>query len=172
MQGENNTKGQSRRVFSEYLTRMNLRHTAERMKLLDLVCSFTGAFSAEQLYDVASASEMRVAPATVYNTLRIMCDSGILRVGVGEGRERVYEIGAVSGIFTVCRRCGRTKALHDSTAETFMAFHRFRGIAMECFTLTVTGLCPSCARAVRKKKASGEARKETIKPNKENQVKK
>lgn len=172
MQGENNTKEQCRRVFSEYLTRMNLRHTAERIKLLDLACSFAGAFSAEQLYDAASASDMRVSPATVYNTLRIMCDSGILRPGVGKGRGRVYEAGAASGIFSVCRRCGRTKALHDSVAEAFLAAHRFRGIATECFTLTVTGLCPACARAARKKKASATDRTKTITQNKVNQAKK
>lgn len=148
--GNNDIRELNHRILSEYLMRKGMRPSAERTLLLDLAGSFAGAFSIRKLHEAAEADGTHLATATVYNTVKILCDCGIVRPMLGKSGERVYEISGKSTMSYTCRQCGKSKAIRDAKVETFLACHHFRGIATDFFTLCVTGICPQCAKALKK----------------------
>ncbi len=148
--GSNDIRELNHRILSEYLMRKGMRPSAERTLLLDLACSFAGAFSVRKLHEAAEAGGTHLASATVYNTVNLLCDCGIVRPMLGKSGERVYEMSGKSTMSYTCRQCGKSKAIRDAKVETFLAGHHFRGIATDFFTLSITGICPQCARALKK----------------------
>lgn len=70
-------------VFRRQLKSVGLKYTPERARILDTVLAFVGPFEAEQLIaslrESAARSGFRVSKATVYRTLKLMQDAGILQ---------------------------------------------------------------------------------------------
>ena len=71
------------------LARHGAKPTTQRLKLAELVLSRPQHVSAEQLLQRARSSGIRVSKATVYNTLNLFVDCGLLRELVVD-RDRVY----------------------------------------------------------------------------------
>ena len=69
----------SAQVLSEYLRRTHRRCTTERYMVLASAESMSGHFTVEELCAHLIANGRRVATATVYSTLQILVDCGLLR---------------------------------------------------------------------------------------------
>ncbi len=167
MTGETNIAERSCRIFQEYLSRRGMRASAERLMLLEFACAQNAPFSARGLHQAMEDANLHVAPATVYNTVKLLCDCGLVHVVASDSTEHLFAVRARSTMSYVCRRCGKSKPIRDSKAETFLMEHHFRGISTECFTLTVAGLCPACAKAL-KTMASNEQKSKVKQIHKEN----
>ncbi len=80
----------SREKYRQYLTQKGLRVTNQRLAIYDAAFEQKEHFTAEQLLDYARAIDDSVSRATVYRSLPIMTESGILReVDIGSG-EKFY----------------------------------------------------------------------------------
>ncbi|QYM80111.1 transcriptional repressor [Horticoccus luteus] len=80
----------ARERFKVFLTQKGLRVTNQRMAILEAALARTDHFTAEQLLDHARAIDDSVSRATVYRTLPIMTEGGLLReVDIGSG-EKFY----------------------------------------------------------------------------------
>ncbi len=66
-------------VFRRKLRAEGLKYTPERAKVLDAIIHFDGVFEAERLLDDLKASSFRVSKATVYRTLKLLQDAGIIQ---------------------------------------------------------------------------------------------
>lgn len=160
MKGDKNTKESRRRIFSEYLVRHNLRHTAERFLILEMIESASQPFTIERLCALLDEANTHVAPATVYAAVRLMCESGLVRPSLPRGREKRFVlVNTAPGVVCVCRSCGKSKTIRDSELDSVMAGRRIRGFCPECFSLTVYGLCTACAR---KLKADKQKKRQSI----------
>jgi Fur family transcriptional regulator, ferric uptake regulator len=74
-----------RERFKTFLDQHDLRVTGQRMAIFDAAFSQTTHFTAEELLDKARAIDESVSRATVYRTLPIMIESGLLReVDIGK----------------------------------------------------------------------------------------
>jgi Fur family iron response transcriptional regulator len=71
------------------LARHGAKPTTQRLKLAELVFARPQHVSAEQLLKTARSRGIRVSKATVYNTLNLFVDCGLLRELVVD-RDRVY----------------------------------------------------------------------------------
>lgn len=71
------------------LARHGAKPTTQRLKLAELVFARAQHVSAEQLLQQARAKGIRVSKATVYNTLNLFVECGLLRELVVD-RDRVY----------------------------------------------------------------------------------
>jgi Fur family iron response transcriptional regulator len=71
------------------LSRHGAKPTMQRLKLAELVFSRAQHISAEQLLQRARSEGIRVSKATVYNTLNLFVECGLLRELVVD-RDRVY----------------------------------------------------------------------------------
>jgi Fur family transcriptional regulator, ferric uptake regulator len=72
------SKEEAHRVFLEFLVRQNFRKTQERFAILDEIYDRGAHFDAETLYDVLKEKNSRVSRATVYNTLSLLEESGVV----------------------------------------------------------------------------------------------
>ncbi len=67
-----------RRVFENILKRKGLRRTQERFYLLDEIYSMTGHFTADELYRVVKSKGFMISRATVYNSLNLFEELGLV----------------------------------------------------------------------------------------------
>lgn len=76
-------------VFRRHLKAENQKYTPERARVLDAVIRMEGLFDADELVADLQAADFRVSKATVYRTVKLMQDAGIVqRVLAGGGQPR------------------------------------------------------------------------------------
>lgn len=65
--------------FLDFLARKNLRMTAQRQAIIETVFSTDKHFTAEQLLEWSRRRDKSVSRATVYRTLPLLTESGLVR---------------------------------------------------------------------------------------------
>lgn len=73
-----NIKTTVREIFSEYIERKGQRKTPERFAVLDEVYGQEGHFDVEELYIHMKNKNHRVSRATLYNTMELLQDCGLV----------------------------------------------------------------------------------------------
>lgn len=137
-------------VFREFLGQQGLKYTPERRAVLRAVMRNEQHFEAEQLLFELRTGGQRVAKATIYRTLPLLAQCGIIKqVRFGE-KQSHYEhtFGHPPHDHLVCRRCRRIVEF-DGTLVASMALemasrHQF---AYQTHRFQILGLCPECAEA-------------------------
>src|SRR6056300_1024352 len=66
-------------VFTKFLNHHNHRKTPERFSILNEVCSIDGHFDIDSLYEKMNKKNYRVSRATLYNTIELLLESGLVR---------------------------------------------------------------------------------------------
>jgi Fur family ferric uptake transcriptional regulator len=72
-------KADAKKKFFEFLARKNLRITSQRQAIIETVFSTEEHFTAEQLLDWSQRRDKSVSRATVYRTLPLLTESGLVR---------------------------------------------------------------------------------------------
>jgi Fur family ferric uptake transcriptional regulator len=79
-------------VFRRRLKAEGQKYTPERARVLDAVIQMDGLFEADQLLDELRAADYRVSKATVYRTIRLMQDAGIVQRVLAAGDQPRYQL--------------------------------------------------------------------------------
>ncbi|MBX3377708.1 MAG: transcriptional repressor [Phycisphaeraceae bacterium] len=66
-------------VFRRKLKAEGLKYTPERARILDAIVGRDGLFEADELLSAVNAGGERVSKATVYRTIRLLQDAGIIQ---------------------------------------------------------------------------------------------
>lgn len=66
-------------VFRRALKGANLKYTPERAQILDTVVRLDAPFEAERVLEEVRGAGFRVSKATVYRTLRLLVDAGVIQ---------------------------------------------------------------------------------------------
>src|SRR5881392_4515510 len=69
----------AKQKFMEFLDQKNLRLTSQRQAIIDSVFSTEEHFTAEQLLEWSRARDSSISRATVYRTLPLLTESGLVR---------------------------------------------------------------------------------------------
>ena len=135
--------------FRTYLSDRGFRMTAVRGTVLDGIDALEGHFDADSLYDFLKTRGERISRATIYRTLRLLAETGIVKE-TGRGREGArYEhvFGHTHHDHMECLRCGKIVEFVspdiEKLQETVCREHRFTPVEHR---LTIQGVCADCGR--------------------------
>lgn len=121
-------------VFRQHLKGLNQKYTPERAHILDTVLRFDGLFEAEQLEQTVREGGFRVSRSTVYRTLDLLEDAGIIQRVPFERDRSHYQLayGKSAGTLLINVETGDVETL-DLT-EVIAAAERLcreRGLELE-----------------------------------------
>lgn len=140
-----------REKFQEYLATQDMRLTQERSIIVDDVFSQHEHFDADQIVERLTARKggQRVSRSSVYRTLTLLEEAGLIRkVARSDGRD-VYEhdYGYPQHDHLICDECGGLIEFHNAEIsrilEQVAAEHGFR---MTGHRLEVYGRCRECSK--------------------------
>ncbi len=137
----------ARETFERYLKKENYRITPERFTILDAVMESEGHFDAEELYFILKSGGKKVSRATVYNTLELLLDSGLIsKYRFGENQSRYEKIhGRAHHHHLICLSCGDiiefTNEKLNKMATDICKVNKFRP---NTTSFQVYGTCEKC----------------------------
>ena len=135
-------------ALNQYLTHHRMRKTAERYTILERVMATAGHFLADELHQAIENDGYHVSRATVYNTIEVLVNAGIVRRHSFGTASAKFE--TVSGISNhhhlVCSRCGKIKEIKDAEIDALLSAKRFSGFTPAYADLYIYGLCGRCSR--------------------------
>jgi Fur family ferric uptake transcriptional regulator len=96
-------------VFRRYLRSQDLKYTPERADILDAIIAEDGLFEAESLMDSMRSDDHRVSKATLYRTVKLLREAGIIQEVTIDGKQAHYQLiyGRKPIDALVCMRTGK-----------------------------------------------------------------
>lgn len=124
-----------------------LRWTPQRRLLLGVLAEAKGHVTASELIDRCRAADPGTIPSTVYRTLDVLEEIGLVRHGHGaDGREEFHVLPRTEHGHLHCRSCGRGWEIGTEEAASLLArLNEGRGFRVDLSHLTVVGTCRECS---------------------------
>ena len=146
---------QAAATLNRYIEERGMRHTPERLQVLETLLATDRHFTVDELADKVAQSKLSVCRSTVVNTLKILLDLGmVLKVGQN-GRFTTYMRAPKAprksatarvpiGINLQCTRCGAVREVRDTAATLPLASRRYKSFIPASGVATIFGLCSKC----------------------------
>ena len=126
-----------------------LRWTPQRRVVLEVLAGVDGHVTGADLVDGCRAIDPATTPSTVYRTLDVLEDLGIVSHSHGRGGRQEFHVNPEADHgHLVCSRCGRSWELTPAEVVPLVeGLMRRRGFAVDVDHLTVEGRCAACREA-------------------------
>lgn len=125
-----------------------LRWTPQRRILVEVLSQADGHVTGAELVERCRAVDATTIPSTVYRTLDVLEELGVLSHSHGvDGREEFHVLPVDEHGHLYCRRCGGSWDLAADDADvrsTLDAFEDERGFTIDVSHLTLIGRCAEC----------------------------
>jgi Fur family ferric uptake transcriptional regulator len=124
-----------------------LRWTPQRRVLLEVLSRSEGHVTGAELVERCRAADPSTVPSTVYRTLDVLEELGVVRHAHGaDGREEFHVLPATDHGHLHCLGCHQSwEITTDEAAALGRVLKRQRGFSMDLSHLTVSGYCAACA---------------------------
>lgn len=147
-------------TLDRYLAAKHLRRTPERYAILDMVLRMNKHFYIETICRAMADSNFRVSRATVYNTIELFTEAGIVRrhrFGNEPAQfEKIVDTAAANHQHLVCTKCGKVKEIKDPALLKALSQRRYQAFTPEYFQFYVYGTCSQCSRRMRHRARQAE----------------
>jgi len=135
------------KVFEGYLAACNLKHSQQRKEITDAFLSIDKHLTADELYRIIKKRNPNIGYATVYRTLRLLCDCGLcreLKFEDGTTRyEHLYEHKHHDHL--ICTKCGRFVEIVDPEIEQLQEkLFKLHGFYPQRHRMELYGICKRC----------------------------
>ncbi len=138
-----------------------MRRTPERYAILEKIFSTDAHFHVDDLHRKLEAEGYHVSLSTVYATIQLFVEAGLVRrhqFGNQPAQyERVPQGVNESHHHLVCNVCGRVRAVKDPTLIELIGNLRYPTFKTDFFSLYVYGICSRCQKKLKKEKESKAA---------------
>ncbi len=135
----------AKQSLREFLARTHRRNTPERDMILEVAYTLKGHFSPDDVCDALAEASRHIAPATVYSTVALLAQGGLLQKH-RFGRRTLYEAASQTHSHTVCTSCGNVRDLRLPVLEQQVRTMRLTRFTPEQASVTIYGLCSACQR--------------------------
>jgi Fe2+ or Zn2+ uptake regulation protein len=129
------------------LKKAGKRLTPQRRLILDILSKADDHLDAQAIYEQARSRGNRLSLATIYRTLSILKETGVVHELHLDDEHHHYELaGKEEHSHLVCLGCGCVIEV-DNTAffEAAMAVSRAHGFALSSAQVELTGYCRECS---------------------------
>ena len=129
-------------------THQNIRHTAQRQVLLDIIRESGGHLGADELYLRARQRQHSISLSTVYRNLKTFKEQGLVKEHHFDEGCRRYESKPRRGHHhLVCVDCGRIIEFECPVTESLKAkIAEEQGFQVTEAEVYLAGRCPECQR--------------------------
>jgi Fur family transcriptional regulator, ferric uptake regulator len=105
--------------FVNLLTQKKLKFTYERRHIFEAIEKLNDHFDADSLYDRLKKKGYRIARDTVYRTLPLLLECGIIQKSAGVGKRDYFERVSIKGHHDhmICIRTGKIIEFHSNEIE-------------------------------------------------------
>jgi Fur family ferric uptake transcriptional regulator len=152
-------KSATKEKFMNFLAHKNLRITSQRQAIVDTVFSTEQHFTAEQLLEWSRRRDKSVSRATVYRTLPLLTESGLVRE-MDFGKDyKFYDPNYAehpNHNHIICNDCEKIVEFESDKIEKLEGeITRRLGFSIKTQRLQITGSCEELKKLGACKKKSG-----------------
>lgn len=140
---------EEKKVFSLFLGRKGLKHTAQREEILKTFLSEERHLTAEDLYLLLRKKNPTIGYATVYRTLKLLCGANLASEIYLEDNKVRYEHKYKHQIHEhiVCVNCGKTIELKIPEIELLIKkVEKKHDFKLTDYGLKLSGICRKCRK--------------------------
>jgi Fur family transcriptional regulator, ferric uptake regulator len=134
------------KAVRERIRDRGLRWTPQRRTLIEVLSQTDGHFTGAELIERCRALDPGTIPSTVYRTLDVLEELGLVRHCHGaDGREEFHVLPAVEHGHLFCAECGSTWAIEAADAGRLVAsIGSSHGFEVDLSHVTIVGRCAGC----------------------------
>ncbi|MGM0533041.1 MAG: Fur family transcriptional regulator [Campylobacterota bacterium] len=136
--------------FKAILRKNGLKYTKQRELILKALHQNNGHFSPEVLYNLVQQEDpaMNIGIATVYRTLGLLEDEGLVSSLSFGAQGKKYELGVKEHHdHIICTECGKIVEFCDEKIEKRQEkIAKFFKFQITDHTMKIYGVCPDCQR--------------------------
>jgi Fur family ferric uptake transcriptional regulator len=123
-----------------------MRWTPQRRALIEVLVGSRGHMTGIELIELARQRDPDTTPSTVYRTLGVLEELGLVRHSHGhDGREEFHVLPAREHAHLTCETCGGSWEIEATEANGIVgSLERTRGFTVDLSHLTIAGLCADC----------------------------
>ena len=138
------------RPLADVLSDAGIRSTEPRRAVAELIATRNGHFTARELVDDAASRRSGIGRATIFRTLELFADLGLVeRLDLPSGEHAYVACEPAHHHHVVCSRCGRSSEVEDcGMADVTREVARRTGYRIERHRLELFGVCPDCRAAL------------------------
>ena len=133
--------------FRAYIRTQGIRQSRPREEILRAFLETERHLSAAELYEIVRSRDSSIGSATVYRTVKLICDAGLAReVDFNDGTRRYeHEFGHEHHDHLVCVSCGTCVEIVSDTIEAMQQdLATAQGFELVRHKMVLYGVCAKC----------------------------
>ncbi|ACM23154.1 MULTISPECIES: Fur family transcriptional regulator [Thermotoga] len=128
----------------EQLKAKKIKLTTQRMEIIKFVSKMEkGHFEAKELFSVLSKKIPSLSIATLYSTLYLLVDLGVI-YSFSDGQKTIFDFNPAPHGHFVCRICGKIEDIEIKKLD----LEKIRG-KREKIEIVIRGVCEDCLKRVK-----------------------
>ena len=137
------------KILEDYLQTKNLKHSEQRKEILIIFLKNDKHLTANELYRIVQAKYPAIGYATIYRTLKLLCECGLCRELKFEDGTTRYEhlYNHQHHDHLICTGCGEIAEFENETIEKLQeSVAASHGFTIYSHKLDLYGLCAKCGK--------------------------
>ncbi len=143
---------QSIAQLNKYIEKHKLRHSTERIKVLEEIIAMNSRFTALSLYESIN-TRYPISRSSIYNIINFLLDAAIIIRHPFPGREAQYEATtrALTHHIRICNKCGMVKEFTDQKISRTIKIRKFTTFHTQFHMVYLYGICKKCMTPTERK---------------------